>query len=83
MKRKRLIMLDLSRESKRIRQLLATGRMFVTISLCSMIFFVVIGAASIVQREASAEPVSGMKGFAASVSGGFFWTDAGNGASFL
>ncbi|QAY68413.1 stage II sporulation protein P [Paenibacillus protaetiae] len=72
MKKRTIITLDLAKQSNKLRQLLATGRTFAVLSFCSMFFFILIGAAGIAQRQASAEPVSSMKGFAASLSSGFF-----------
>ncbi|MFX3633705.1 MAG: stage II sporulation protein P [Candidatus Pristimantibacillus sp.] len=70
--KRRVMLLDLTRESRRLRQLLVTGRTFAVLSLCSMIFFVVIGLAGLAHQSSSSTPVSSMKGFAAAVSNGFF-----------
>lgn len=67
-----IMMLDVAKQSRRIRQLLVTGRTFTVLSFCSMIFFVAIGIAGIAHQQTAAAPVSSMKGFAASVSSGFF-----------
>ncbi|KQO17677.1 stage II sporulation protein P [Paenibacillus sp. Leaf72] len=70
--RRKIMLLDLAYGSRKIRQLLVTGRTFAVLSLCSMIFFVIIGIAAVAHRQASAAPVSSMKGFAAAVSSGLF-----------
>lgn len=72
MNKRRMIMLDWAQGSRRLRRLISTGKMFAAMSLGSMVFFVLIGAAGIAERHVSAEPVSSMRGFAAAVSGGFF-----------
>ncbi|MUT66642.1 stage II sporulation protein P [Paenibacillus sp. NEAU-GSW1] len=69
---KRIMLLDIARESRKIRQLLVTGRTFVILSLCSMLFFVAIGIAGIAHQRSSSTPISSMKGFAAAVSSGLF-----------
>lgn len=70
---KRTIMLfDLTRGSKRLRQLLVTGKTFALLSISSMLFFVAIGIAGMAHQHSLSAPVSSMTGFAASVSSGFF-----------
>lgn len=71
MKRK-MMLLDIGRESKRVRQLLVTGRTFALLSFCSMVFFVLLGFAGMAHQQTTSSPVNSMKGFAAAVSGGFF-----------
>ncbi|WP_020615663.1 stage II sporulation protein P [Paenibacillus daejeonensis] len=61
-----------SRRSERIRQWLVTGRTFAILSLCSMVFFLLLGVGGIVQRHTASSPVSSMKGFAAAVSSSLF-----------
>jgi stage II sporulation protein P len=70
--KRRIMLLDIGRESKRMRQLLVTGRTFVLLSFCSMLFFVVLGVAGMAHKQTTASPVNSMKGFAAAVSSGFF-----------
>ena len=55
-----------------MRQLLVTGRTFALLSICSMLFFVVLGIAGMAHQQTTASPVTSMKGFAAAVSSGFF-----------
>jgi len=69
---KRMVLLDLGKESRRLKGLLVTGRAFMVLSLCSMLFFVLFGAAGMARQGAAATPVKSMKGFAATVSSGFF-----------
>ncbi|CAM4230544.1 stage II sporulation protein P [Paenibacillus endophyticus] len=71
MKRK-IMLLDIGRESRRMRQLLVTGRTFALLSFCSMVFFVLLGVAGMAHQQTTASPVNSMKGFAAAVSSGFF-----------
>ena len=71
MKRK-IMLLDIGKESRRMRQLLVTGRTFALLSFCSMLFFVVLGVAGMAHQQTTASPVNSMKGFAAAVSSGFF-----------
>ncbi|WP_219836275.1 stage II sporulation protein P [Paenibacillus sp. R14(2021)] len=66
------ITLNIGRSSIRLRQLLVTGRTFALLSLGSMVLVLVVGIGVIVQQKASTSPMSTMKGFAASVSGGLF-----------
>lgn len=70
--KRRIMLLDIGRESKRMRQLLVTGRTFALLSFCSMLFFVVLGVAGMAHKQTTASPVNSMKGFAAAVSSGFF-----------
>ncbi|EXX87997.1 stage II sporulation protein P [Paenibacillus darwinianus] len=60
------------RRSEAVRRLLASGRAFASLTVCSMLFFVIAGLAGMAHSQASASPVSSMKGFAAAVSSGFF-----------
>jgi len=69
---KRVLLLDVGRESRRLKEVLVTGKAFVSLSLSSMLFFVLLGAAGIVQQEMSTKPVKSMQGLAATVSSGFF-----------
>lgn len=71
MKRK-IMLLDFGRESKRMRHLLVTGRTFALLSFCSMVFFIMLGIAGMAHQQTTASPVNSMKGFAAAVSSGFF-----------
>ncbi|MCA0754619.1 stage II sporulation protein P [Paenibacillus sp. N4] len=70
--RQKMMLLDLGGTSKRMRQLLVTGRSFAMLSFSSMLFFVMLGIGGMVHQQSSASPVNSMKGFAAAVSGGFF-----------
>lgn len=70
--KRRIMLLDIGRESKRMRQLLVTGRTFALLSFCSMLFFVMLGVAGMAHKQTTASPVNSMKGFAAAVSSGFF-----------
>ncbi|MGO4107256.1 stage II sporulation protein P [Paenibacillus sp. YAF4_2] len=70
--KKTIMLFDLTRGSKRIRELLVTGKTFVVLSICSMLFFVAIGIAGMAHQHSLSAPVSSMTGFAASVSSGFF-----------
>jgi stage II sporulation protein P len=63
---------NVGRGSERLRSLLVTGKSFAVLSLCSMLFFVLIGIAGTVHRQSSASPISSMKGLAAAVSSAFF-----------
>lgn len=67
-----MMLLDLGRESRRVRQLLVTGRTFALLSFSSTLFFILIGIAGMAHQQSSSDPVNSMKGFAASVSSGFF-----------
>ncbi|WP_054024196.1 stage II sporulation protein P [Bacillus sp. FJAT-28004] len=71
MKRK-IMLLDIGKESRRMRQLLTTGRTFALLSFCSMLFFILLGVAGMAHQQTTASPVNSMKGFAAAVSSGFF-----------
>jgi len=70
--KRRIMLLDIGRESKRMRQLLVTGRTFALLSFSSMLFFVMLGIAGIAHQQTTKSPVNSMKGFAAAVSSGFF-----------
>ncbi|NIK77366.1 stage II sporulation protein P [Paenibacillus castaneae] len=70
--KRRIMLLDVGRESKRLRQLLVTGRTFALLSFCSMVFFVLLGIAGMAHQQSASSPVNSMKGFAAAVSSGFF-----------
>ncbi len=70
--KRRVMLLDIGRESKRMRKFLVTGRTFALLSFCSMIFFVLLGVAGMAHQQTTASPVNSMKGFAAAVSSGFF-----------
>ncbi|MGU3470026.1 stage II sporulation protein P [Paenibacillus sp. D51F] len=69
MKRIRAVNPEIS--SLRIREFLAAGRTFVLLSLCSMIIFVLAGAASIVRHQDPSSPASSMKGLTSMVSSAF------------
>lgn len=70
--KRRIMLLDIGKESKRMRQLLVTGRTFALLSFSSMLFFVMLGIAGIAHQQTTKSPVNSMKGFAAAVSSGFF-----------
>ncbi|WP_424766728.1 stage II sporulation protein P [Paenibacillus sp. sgz302251] len=70
--KRNLMLLDVGRGSKRVRELLVTGRTFALLSFSSMLFFVMLGIAGIAHQQSAAAPVNSMKGFAAAVSSGFF-----------
>jgi len=55
-----------------LRKVLATGRAYLILSLCSMVIFVTLGLAGMLQKTFAVSPVQSMKGFAASLSGRFF-----------
>lgn len=59
---------------RRLRKVLATGRAYFLLSLCSMIVFVLLGMAGMLQQTYNMSPSQSMKGFAASLSGGWFET---------
>lgn len=59
-------------DGPKMRRLLVTGRAFSLLSLSSMLFFILLGVAGMIHQQASDSPVHSMKGFAASVPGGFF-----------
>ncbi|MDQ0058397.1 stage II sporulation protein P [Paenibacillus harenae] len=67
-----IMLLDFGRESRRVRQLLVTGRTFALLSFSSTLFFILIGLAGMAHQQSTADPVNSMKGFAATVSSGFF-----------
>ncbi|MFC4778557.1 stage II sporulation protein P [Paenibacillus sp. GCM10023252] len=67
-----MITLDLARQSRKIRGLLVTGRTFALLTGCSMILFIAVAVAAAAGKPSSSVPVSSMRGFAASVSSGFF-----------
>jgi len=70
---KRIVaLLDGPRSSEAVRRLLASGRAFAALTVCSMLFFVIAGFAGLAYKQASSSPVTSMKGFAAAVSSGFF-----------
>ncbi|GLX69193.1 stage II sporulation protein P [Paenibacillus glycanilyticus] len=70
--KKTIMLFDLTRGSKRIRQLLVTGKTFMVLAISSMLFFVAIGLAGMAHQHSLSAPVSSMAGFASSVSSGFF-----------
>ncbi len=70
--KQRMLWLDLDGAGKRLRQVLVTGRAFLTLCLCSMLFFVMLGVSAMAHQQGTASPVHSMKGFAAAVSSGFF-----------
>ncbi|WP_341538302.1 stage II sporulation protein P [Paenibacillus pinisoli] len=59
-------------DSTKVKHLLVTGRAFSLLSLSSMIFFIVLGAAGILHQQSTSSPIHSMKGFSAAVSSGFF-----------
>jgi stage II sporulation protein P len=56
----------------RLRKILATGRAYLILSLCSTVVFVMLGLAGMLQKSYAVSPAQSMKGFAASLSGRFF-----------
>ncbi|WP_240941077.1 stage II sporulation protein P [Paenibacillus sp. HB172176] len=56
----------------RIRQVLVTGRAFSVLSLSSMLFFLVLGAAVMIHSQSQRSPIYSMSGLASSMSSGFF-----------
>lgn len=48
------------------------GRIYIVLTLCSFLFFVMLGLGGIFQSKVNQSPVSSMKGFAAMVSSQFF-----------
>ncbi|MBD2869455.1 stage II sporulation protein P [Paenibacillus arenilitoris] len=70
--KRNIMLLDVGNGSRRLKQLLVTGRIFALLSFSSMLFFVMLGIAGMAHQQSAASPVNSMKGFAASVSGGFF-----------
>ncbi|MBB6673967.1 stage II sporulation protein P [Cohnella nanjingensis] len=67
-----VVSMDWPRIRLRSRRFLATGRAYLTLSLCSMVLFVLLGLGGMLQNKLAASPMQSMKGFAASVSGSFF-----------
>ncbi|WP_274651952.1 stage II sporulation protein P [Paenibacillus humicola] len=63
---------NLRNGSRRLRELLVTGRTFVLLSVLSMFMVLVIGIGAIVQQNAAGTPVSSMKGLAAALSSSLF-----------
>ncbi|RJE90480.1 stage II sporulation protein P [Paenibacillus sp. 1011MAR3C5] len=59
-------------DGTKMKHLLVTGRAFSFLSLSSMIFFIVLGAAGILHQQSTSSPIHSMKGFSAAVSSGFF-----------
>lgn len=66
------VWLNQLKNGRHVRGLLVTGKAFSLLSFSSMLFFIVIGAAGMVHQQSSDSPIHSMKGFAASVSAGFF-----------
>jgi len=56
----------------RWRRLLTTGRAFATLSLCSMLMFVLLGFGGMMQKQLAASPGQSMEGLAASLSNRLF-----------
>ncbi|MCC3375674.1 stage II sporulation protein P [Cohnella sp. REN36] len=67
-----VVSMDWPRVRARSKRFLATGRAYLTLSLCSMVLFVLLGLGGLLQNALAASPMQSMKGFAASVSGSFF-----------
>jgi len=63
---------NFGRGSRRLRQLLVTGKMFALLSLGTMVMVVSAGVGAIVHQSTSNSPISSMKGFAANVPGELF-----------
>ncbi|MBB3108957.1 stage II sporulation protein P [Paenibacillus phyllosphaerae] len=72
MRKQTIMTWNLGKGSRQLKSLLVTGRMFMLLSLGSMVMVLVIGVGAIIQQKSSSSPVSSMKGFAASVSEGTF-----------
>lgn len=60
------------RRNSGFKRYLVTGQAFLTLSLCTMLIFLLFGAGGALQNKLSTSPVKSMKGFAASVSAAFF-----------
>jgi stage II sporulation protein P len=56
----------------RVRKVVAASRTYFFLCLCSMLLFIIVGLAGMIQQSYSVSPVQTMKGLAASVSGRFF-----------
>ncbi|WP_028610349.1 stage II sporulation protein P [Paenibacillus harenae] len=70
--KRNMMLLDIGRGSRRLKNLLVTGRTFALLSFSSMLFFVTLGIAGMAHQQSTSSPVNSMKGFAAAVSSGFF-----------
>ncbi|REK77934.1 stage II sporulation protein P [Paenibacillus paeoniae] len=64
--------LNTMRDGTKVKHLLMTGRAFSLLSLSSMIFFIVLGAAGSLHQQSTSLPIHSMRGFSAAVSSGFF-----------
>ncbi|GIP39573.1 stage II sporulation protein P [Paenibacillus sp. J31TS4] len=64
--------MDLSRVRKTVQTVRLTGRSLLALSVSTLLFFVLLGAAGYAQSYLRTSPVSSMKGLAASVSQEFF-----------
>ncbi|GIO14829.1 hypothetical protein J19TS2_43840 [Cohnella xylanilytica] len=70
---KRIVVLRAGKRSRiGIKRLLATGKAYLALSLCSMLVFLLLGLGGMLQNSLASSPVQSMRGFAASVSGTFF-----------
>lgn len=59
-------------DGPRVRRLLVTGKSFSLLALSSMLFFILLGVAGLVQQQSPQASTYSMRGIAASVSSGFF-----------
>ncbi|OPA78378.1 stage II sporulation protein P [Paenibacillus selenitireducens] len=57
---------------QRMMQILVMGRTFAILTLCSMLFFIMLGLGTMLQKQWNTSPSTSMKGFAAAVSSHFF-----------
>ncbi|MFD0616283.1 stage II sporulation protein P [Paenibacillus sp. GCM10027629] len=57
---------------RRMMQMLVTGRTFAVLTICSMLFFILLGLGTMLHKQVNTSPTTSMKGFAAAVSSHFF-----------
>ncbi|MCU6707645.1 stage II sporulation protein P [Paenibacillus sp. J5C_2022] len=55
---------------RKLKELLMTGKAFAVLSLCSMLFFILLGVVGMIYEKSSQSAMHSMKGLAASVSSG-------------
>lgn len=72
MKRKWFQIWNIHKMRVKWMSILTMGRTFLLLTLSSMVFFVVLGIGGMAEKQFNSSPVSSMKGFAASLSSGFF-----------
>lgn len=72
MKRKWFQIWNIQKMRAKWMSILTMGRTFLLLTLSSMVFFVVLGIGGMAEKKLNSSPVSSMKGFAASLSSGFF-----------